>query len=83
VVLLRNTRKIEFRILPWNFAQREALMRIVYWESFRSFDSFYSEIRTSKSGSVYKQCRKHSFTIALSRIGAIKRPETFTIDYSH
>lgn len=47
MVPLRNTRKTDFRISTWNFAQRQDLMGIVYCESFRSFRCPYPEIRTS------------------------------------
>jgi hypothetical protein len=53
--------KTEFRISSWSFSQRQASMRLVYGDSFRSFGCSYSEIRTSEFVGVYVRCKKTCF----------------------
>ena len=81
-VLFRNTRKTEFRISSWNYAQKQVSMRVVYCKSFRSFAGFCPKIRTSEPICVKEKCKKNIFLPQL-RIGTTKRAESYTINYSH
>jgi len=77
-----GTRKTEFRILAWNFAQKQASMRVVYCESLRSFGCSYPKIRLKR---MFLHCSytPNMFQCSYFRIGTTKRSETFTINYSH
>jgi hypothetical protein len=82
VVPLRSTRKNGLRISTWNFGQKQAWMRVVYCESFRSFGSSYSKARL-KSFFFTPLVYTERFRCSYFRTGTIELPETFTINYSH